>query len=116
MDITTETGTVNLGKYTFVIKFCEPIIELPEVAPSRAYLKIAQACSRFKITSNKKLNWIEFGSSPGGASYYLLENFNKVVGVDPAQMDSLCLNNNKFIQLNHLNPPNFMVLYNYFIS
>jgi hypothetical protein len=76
--------------------------ELPEKSPSRNYLKIAQACKRFDIKPNKKKNWIEFGSAPGGASLYLLENFGKVTGVDPAVMEDICLDNSNF---NHLCKP-----------
>ncbi len=70
--------------------------ELPASSPSRNYLKIAQACERFDIKPNKNKNWIEFGSAPGGASSYLLENFGHVTGVDPAQMDEVCLRNSNF--------------------
>jgi 23S rRNA U2552 (ribose-2'-O)-methylase RlmE/FtsJ len=72
---------------------------LPSEAPSRAYLKIKEACDAFQIVSDHKLNWIEFGSAPGGASYYLLKYFNQVIGVDPAEMSSLCLVNRRFIHL-----------------
>lgn len=61
-------------------------IVLPEKAPSRAYLKIAEACEKFKI-QDPKLNWIEFGCAPGGASMYLLNNFSHIIGIDPAEMD-----------------------------
>jgi predicted rRNA methylase YqxC with S4 and FtsJ domains len=71
----------------------------PDQAPSRAYLKIAQACEKFEIQPDKNLNWIEFGSAPGGASYYLLQNFGKVVGVDPGDMDEICLKDNNFTHL-----------------
>lgn len=71
---------------------------LPANAPSRAYLKIKQALAKFPV-NEQNANWIEFGSSPGGASLYLLENFNQVVGVDPAEMDEVCLKNSNFTHL-----------------
>lgn len=74
-------------------------ISLPEYSPSRAYLKIAEACKTFNIRANDKLNWIEFGSAPGGASLYILENFGKLTGVDPGKMDSICLEHSNY---NHL--------------
>lgn len=74
-------------------------ISLPENAPSRAYLKIAEACEKFNIPANPKLNWIECGSSPGGASLYLLNNFYKVYGVDPGKMNSVCTTNPNFVHI-----------------
>ncbi len=75
------------------------MIDLPSAAPSRAYLKIAEACKKYDVDSNNNLNWIEFGSGPGGASFYLLNNFNKVVGIDPGDMDPICLDNNNFTHI-----------------
>ena len=77
----------------------ESKIDLPSNSPSRAYLKIAEACDFFGIEPNKDINWIECGSSPGGASLYLLNNFNKVIGVDPAEMDQSVLSDKAFIHL-----------------
>ncbi len=81
------------------LKIKERDLEYPEESPSRAYLKILQTCNVFKIEANKDTNWIEFGSAPGGACYYLLNNFGNVCGVDPAVMDEICLKNERFIHM-----------------
>jgi len=77
-------------------------INLPEEAPSRAYLKIAEAYKRFSLQSDANINWIEFGSAPGGASFFLLNNFGALTGVDPGKMDDICLDN---IMYEHLSVP-----------
>ncbi len=82
------------------LKAQESLIRLPEEAPSRAYLKIAEACTKFKISPNKEKNWMEFGCAPGGAIYYLCQNFNKIYGIDPAEMDSRISDLTNFRHLN----------------
>jgi len=64
-----------------------PKLSLPEKAPSRAYLKIAEAVHRFKPELPKGLQVIEVGCSPGGATSALLGWGAQVVGVDPKRMD-----------------------------
>ena len=70
--------------------------ELPIAAPSTAYLKIAEAFTRFGFQIKKTDKILELGSAPGGASYFLLENAAKVWGVDPGEMDRAILENENF--------------------
>lgn len=66
----------------------KPQISLSPKAPSRAYYKLAEA---FKVTKNYLGEGdflLELGSSPGGATYFALQNKAKVIGVDPAEMES----------------------------
>tara|TARA_Y100000768_G_C23990825_1_gene692686 strand:+ start:10287 stop:11066 length:780 start_codon:yes stop_codon:yes gene_type:complete len=77
---------------------CTQSEKIPEGAPSRAYLKIAEACQKYEI-NDPSLHWIEFGSAPGGASYYLCQNFHQVTGVDPAEMSPIVLNHEKFLHI-----------------
>ncbi|EQC43898.1 ribosomal RNA large subunit methyltransferase J [Bacteriovorax sp. Seq25_V] len=74
-------------------------IVLPPNAPSRAYLKIAEADKIFNLNLNFNDLVIEYGSAPGGATTYLLDKGLKVVGVDPALMDESCANNPNFKHL-----------------
>lgn len=62
------------------------ILDLPMGVPSRAFLKIAQALELINNTSTAD-QWIELGSSPGGASMYLAQNYKTVWGLDPGEMD-----------------------------
>ena len=95
-------GKIDNEKISSLLDECSIKIDLPQESPSRAYLKIAEACELFSIKPSKSLNWIEFGSAPGGASYYLLNQFDKLLGVDPAKMDQICLDNERF---EHLSKP-----------
>ena len=74
-------------------------IKQPDAAPSRAYLKIAQAFEYFHRDRDRDGHAIEIGSAPGGASYFLLQQSLKVTGLDPAEMAEICLNNANFIHL-----------------
>ena len=78
------------------LKFQVSSFELPDEAPSRAYLKIAETCEALNIHSDSKINWIEFGSAPGGASLYLLNHFGSIYGVDPAKMKNICLEHKNY--------------------
>jgi 23S rRNA (cytidine2498-2'-O)-methyltransferase len=71
-------------------------IALPPEAPSKSYLKIAQAVELFHIQLNSTDGWFDFGSAPGGASYYLLSKGCKVWGVDTAKMDSIVMENSNY--------------------
>lgn len=64
----------------------DPKIVLPMNCPSKAYLKIAQICSVFKIDFSAKDHILELGSFPGGITTYLLEKFSHVYSVDSAAM------------------------------
>lgn len=85
---------------------------LPENSPSRAYLKIMEAAERAQVTFQKGERALEIGSSPGGASFALLEQGLKVIGVDTGAMDSVCLNNPDFIHfqksIQHFDPKYIM--------
>lgn len=72
-------------------------MDLPEKAPSRAYLKIVQAAKVLGITFNAGESAIEIGSSPGGATFALLSQGLNVIGVDPGKMDPVCLEFKNFI-------------------
>lgn len=77
----------------------DPQVVLPEESPSRAYLKMAEAVELFNIKTDSRDTWIEYGCAPGGASYYLLQKGCLLYGNDPADMDSICLNNKNFVHL-----------------
>ncbi len=77
-----------LSKYPLA----NPGITLSEKAPSRAYLKIKEVISVANLNFNPNENVIEFGSSPGGAVFALLENGQNVIGVDTGKMHEACLN------------------------
>ncbi len=93
-----------------------PKISLPANAPSRAYLKLAEAIHRFKPHVEKGMAALELGCSPGGATVKMLSLGFKVTGADPRRVDERLLSekNFKFIQkpalalteleLNEINP------------
>jgi 23S rRNA C2498 (ribose-2'-O)-methylase RlmM len=85
---------------------------LPENSPSRAYLKILEAADRANINFNKGELALEIGSSPGGASFALLSQGLKVIGVDTGTMASVCLENPDFIHyqksIQHFDPKYIM--------
>jgi 23S rRNA (cytidine2498-2'-O)-methyltransferase len=59
---------------------------LPELAPSRAYLKIEEAITLSGVRLEKSDRAIEIGSAPGGACYALLERGLTVSGIDRGEM------------------------------
>lgn len=70
-------------------------IDVPDSAPSKSYLKLAQIVELYAIKFNGRDAWLDFGSAPGGASFYLLSKGHKVWGIDPAKMDpTIALNPN----------------------
>ncbi|WP_047396365.1 SAM-dependent methyltransferase [Cetobacterium sp. ZOR0034] len=73
-----------------------PNLILPEAAPSRAYLKIAEALIWTNYEYRGEESVLELGSAPGGASYAMLERGFKVYGVDNALMDEDLLKNPNF--------------------
>lgn len=79
----------------------DPELVLPENAPSRAYLKIAEAFLRVKPMIKANQTVMDVGCAPGGASYFFLENKLNVIGVDSADMDDFISKNykNKFYHL-----------------
>jgi len=92
-------GIHSVGKNTTPYPNSQSSIELPQEAPSRGYLKIAQAVEQFNINFTANDNWIDFGSAPGGASYYLLEKGCKVWGVDPGKMNKVVTRNRRYQHL-----------------
>ena len=66
-----------------------PGLKLPSEAPSRAYLKLAEALAWSSAPVWAGDQAVEIGSAPGGASYLLLERGLSVIGIDPAEMDPI---------------------------
>ncbi len=66
-------------------------LALPQEAPSRAWLKMAEAESRFSLMRAAD-RILELGSAPGGVTYYLLSKRMKVMAVDPGIMAPICFN------------------------
>lgn len=74
-------------------------ILLPELAPSRAYLKLEEALIWSQAPIQAGDIAVEVGSAPGGASYALLQRGLQVVGIDPGEMAPIVLKHPHF---NHL--------------
>lgn len=81
--------------------YATPQVELPEAAPSRAYLKMVEALSLTPLQSalGQCKRVIELGCAPGGASFALLERGYEVFGIDPALVDESVLGHPKFHHL-----------------
>ncbi len=92
-------GIHKVAKTTTRYPNSNPQIELPEESPSRGYLKIAEVIELFKLNIDKSSSVIDFGSAPGGASHYLLEQGCKVWGVDPAKMSDDILNRSNYTHI-----------------
>ncbi len=92
-------GMHKVEKDDYILPGNRPEISLPPEAPSRAFLKIAEAfwLSNPKIKTGETI--MEIGSAPGGASYYLLTQGFKVIGVDSAIMDDIVKKNPHFTHL-----------------
>lgn len=75
---------------------------LEKQVPSRAYYKIAELYEAYDLPFDHQEIVLELGSSPGGASLFLLEQDLKVIGVDPAEMDEKILKRSGF---KHLKKP-----------
>lgn len=84
-----------------------PQIELPDEAPSRAYLKLEEGVLWSGAPIRMGDCAVEIGSAPGGASYALLKRGLKVIGIDPAEMDPQIL---KMEGFKHLRQPVASVL------
>ncbi len=69
---------------------------LPELAPSRAYLKVIDGAEYMGVHFPKNDYALEIGSSPGGATYALLEMGLRVEGIDPGEMNPICHNHPNF--------------------
>jgi 23S rRNA (cytidine2498-2'-O)-methyltransferase len=70
---------------------------LPPESPSRAYLKVIDGLNYMGVTLPKNDYALEVGSSPGGATYALLQMGLRVEGIDPGAMDPICLDHPKFV-------------------
>ena len=74
----------------------QPDIKLPKEAPSRAYLKIAEAIHRFKPKHQRGDTALEVGCSPGGATFAMISLGMNVTGIDPKFMDKRIQTNPHF--------------------
>ncbi len=74
--------------------------KLSDMAPSRAYLKVLDGMDYVGAKLLASDHALEIGSSPGGATYALLEKGLSVEGIDPGKMDDICLNHPKFFHHN----------------
>jgi 23S rRNA (cytidine2498-2'-O)-methyltransferase len=98
---------VQLGKHVHhewldVAPGNQPVIELPNDSPSRAYLKIEEAVHRFKPKFTKDMQVLEVGCSPGGATTAMLGRGMKVTGIDPKRMDEKVYLNPNFTYIQKL--------------
>jgi 23S rRNA (cytidine2498-2'-O)-methyltransferase len=73
-----------------------PDLPLREDVISRAYYKVAEAFAWTGFQLRPKERVVEIGSSPGGASQWLLEHGARVTGIDPAEMDPSILSHPQF--------------------
>lgn len=94
-------GWTRLRETEFGFPGGESHITAPEGAPSRAYLKFAEAARLIEKKFGKPIfkvddRAIEIGSAPGGACFGLLERGLRVTGVDRGRMDPIILQNIKF--------------------
>lgn len=69
---------------------------LPAESPSRAYLKVEDGIDFVAAKLQPGEHALEIGSSPGGATYALLQRGLSVEGIDPGLMSEICLNDPKF--------------------
>jgi 23S rRNA (cytidine2498-2'-O)-methyltransferase len=69
---------------------------LPTLSPSRAYLKVLDGIDYSGAVIKSGERALEIGSSPGGATYALLEKGLSVEGIDPGAMAAVCLSHPKF--------------------
>lgn len=92
-------GIHKVGKLTTNYPNSHADLEVPIEAPSRSFLKISEAIELFHINVDSNDSWFDFGSAPGGASFYLLNKGCKVWGVDPAKMDESILKNSNYTHI-----------------
>lgn len=66
--------------------------------PSRTYYKMAQAHEYLQLPEQlpDEQLVLELGSAPGGTAYFWLERKQRVIGVDPGDMDPRLLDNTDF--------------------
>ncbi len=76
-----------------------PLLELPEHAVSRAYLKMLEALEWSALPMSRGDVCIELGCAPGGASQALLDSGLKVIGIDPAEVEPVVLEHPHFTHI-----------------
>ena len=77
-------------------------VEVPLHAPSNGYKKISEVFALYSIKTDRYHSWLDFGSAPGGASLFLLDQGCRVWGIDPAKMSDEVKRNRFF---NHIKTP-----------
>lgn len=73
-----------------------PLLQLPEDAVSRAFLKMSEALAWSALPIARDELCLELGCAPGGAAQALLESGLRVIGVDPAEVDPAVAQHPKF--------------------
>lgn len=73
--------------------------KLPADSPSRGWLKMAEAAAWSRLPFAAGERCCEIGCSPGGASWYLLQQGLHVTGVDPAAMGEKIVKHPRFVHL-----------------
>lgn len=68
-------------------------IVMPERSPSRAWLKLEEATRFFDLNFTAKDIVVELGCAPGGVVLALLDRGVPVIGVDPAKMADVVMEN-----------------------
>ncbi len=76
-----------------------PNLVLPELAPSRAWLKLEEMLLWSRWAPPPGTGALELGSAPGGASWALLNRGLRVIGVDVAPMAAVCLDHPAYSHL-----------------
>jgi len=89
---------INRAKKYFPLG--DPKVPWDENSPSRAYMKILEALKIFNVEILESDVVVEFGASPGGATYAMLKTGATVVGIDPGIMDPKVFSFKKFQHLN----------------
>lgn len=74
-------------------------IPVPPTMVSRAFLKMEEAIAWSELPMQAGQRAVELGCAPGGASQALLGHGLIVLGVDPAEVDPLVLENPNFVHL-----------------
>lgn len=78
-------------------------LEIPDLLPdgivSRGYFKMQEMLAWSELPMRRGQACIEIGCAPGGASQTLLARGLQVIGIDPAEMHPLVLNNPNFTHL-----------------
>jgi len=72
-------------------------VAIPAEAPSRAWAKIEEAIRWSGLAPRPGEIAVEIGSSPGGASYALLERGLHVHGIDPGEMAPIVRDHPRFV-------------------